>query len=170
MFNNIQWIGYHFTFSLLKTMEVSVYNAEKFQRNKWRYVIFATIFAGIFILSIFNQNYVGAILIFFLLGGYFYYSAVHAQVITMRQEINSLKIGNAIYPRSTFVGYVLEMDAKTQILKNIVFISSKGHTIYTFHDTPEHIRNFVLELDNYLPMMETYDQTNVERMIRRMKL
>jgi hypothetical protein len=151
-------------------MEVSVYNSEKFQRNKWRYVIFATVFAGIFILSIFNQNYVGAILIFFLLGWYFYYSAVHAQVITMRLEINSLKIGNNVYPWSTFVGYVLEMDAKTQILKNIVFVSPRWHTIYTFHDEPGHIRDFILDLDKYLPMMESYDQTNVEKMIRRMKL
>jgi hypothetical protein len=62
------------------------------------------------------------------------------------------------------------MDAKTQILKNIVFVSAKWHTIYTFHDTPERIRDFILDLDKYLPMMETYDQTNVERMIRRMKL
>lgn len=151
-------------------MEVLVYNAEKFQRNKWRYVIFVTVFAGIFLLSIFNQNYVGAILIFFLLGGYFYYSAVHTRVVPLRIAENSLTVGATVYPRSSFTGYILEIEAKTQLLKNIVFISNKWHAIYTFADTPEHIRDFILTLDKYLPLLESYDQTNLEKMIRRMKL
>ncbi len=151
-------------------MEVLAYSAEKFQRGKRRYVIFATIFAGIFLLSIFNGNYVGAILIFFLLGGYFYYSVAHIKVVTLHIEANALRVGTALYPWSSFTWYTLEIETKTQLLKNIVFVSAKNHAVYTFDDEPEHIRDFVLALDKYLPMMESYDQSNLDKMIRRMKL
>ncbi|MEI8091756.1 MAG: hypothetical protein WCG98_06135 [bacterium] len=86
----------------IRTMEIQVYNSEKFDRSKWRYVIFATVFACIFLLSIFKGNYVGAVLLFFLLGGYFYYSAIHIKPIKIIIETNSIKIDNIVHPRSAF--------------------------------------------------------------------
>ena len=151
-------------------MEVLVYNSEKFERNKWRYVIFGTVFAAVFLLTLFNKNYIWAVLLFFLLGGYFYYSSVHTQVTTITVQTDGLKINKSFVGYSTLTGYVLELHRKTELLKNIVFVSAKGHAIYTFHDTPEHIQQFILSLDKFLPMLDSYDQGSFEKLVRRLQL
>lgn len=106
-------------------MEVLVYNSEKFTRAKWRYVVFGTVFAAVFLLTIFNQNYIGAIVLFFLLGGYFYYSSAHAQVITIKAQTDGVKLGKNFVGYSNLIGYALELHNKTELLKNIVFVSAK---------------------------------------------
>jgi uncharacterized membrane protein len=73
-------------------MSILVYNGEKFQRSKIWYLVFAVVFASVFVLSLLNDNVVGGILILFLLGGYFYYSTINNQVITMTIEKTQLVI------------------------------------------------------------------------------
>lgn len=151
-------------------MSVLVYNGEKFQRTKLWYLLFAVIFASVFILSILNNNIVGAVLIFFLLGGYFYYSTINNQVITITLERSQIIIGTKNYPRNSFVWYAVEIHPKTQAIKNIVFLTPKWHMIYTFDDSLEHIRSFLVELEWYLPMLGDYHQTSLEKFSRKMKL
>jgi hypothetical protein len=151
-------------------MEVVVYNSEKFDRSKWRYVIFATFFAAIFLLTIFNQNYIGAVFLFFLLGWYFYYSAIHAQVTTLTVQSDGIKIGKTFVGFSNLAGYVLEIHAKTEDLRNIVLVSAKWHSIYSFNDSLEHIRAFILQLDKFLPLLDSYEQTWFEKIIRKLQL
>ncbi|MFA7298827.1 MAG: hypothetical protein WC010_04245 [Candidatus Absconditabacterales bacterium] len=151
-------------------MSILVYNGEKFQRNKIWYLIFAVIFSSVFLLSILNDNVVGAILIFFLLGGYFYYSTINNQVIKMTTSNNQLLIGTKSYPWNFFTGYVVEIHSKSQEIKNIVFLTTKGHMIYTLDDSLENIRLFLLELDQHLPMLGDYHQTSFEKFSRKMKL
>lgn len=151
-------------------MNVLVYNGEKFKRNKLWYLIFAVIVASVFLLSILNDNIVGGVLIFFLLWWYFYYSTISNQVVKMTIQQTQLIVWNKNYPRSTFTGYVLEIHAKTQEIKNIVFLTAKWHMIYTFDDSIEHISAFVTELDTYLPMLGNYHQTALEKFSRKMKL
>jgi hypothetical protein len=64
----------------------------------------------------------------------------------------------------------LEIYPKTQELKNIVFLTKKGHMIYTFDDTLQHIHVFLEHVDKNLPMLDTYDQGTFEKMSRKMKL
>lgn len=151
-------------------MSILVYNGEKFQRNKLRYLIFAVIFASVFVLSILNNNIVGAVLMFFLLWGYFYYSTINNQVIKMTIDKNQLIVWSKSYPRNTFTWYVVEIYPKTQQVKNIVFLTAKWHMIYTFDDSFEHMRLFLEELDAYLPMLGDFHQTTLEKMSRKMKL
>jgi len=42
--------------------------------------------------------------------------------------------------------------------------------IYSFDDSLEHIRLFLLELDKYLPMLGDFHQTGFEKLSRKMKL
>lgn len=151
-------------------MSVLVYNWEKFQRSKLWYLIFWVVFASVFLLSLLNNNVVGALLIFFLLGGYFYYSTVNNQVIKATIEKTHIVLWNKIYPWTVFTWYVVEVYAKTQEVKNIVFITEKNHLIYTFDDSLEHIRMFLLELDTYLPMLDEYHQSSFEKVSRKIKL
>ena len=151
-------------------MEVAVYNSEKFERGKLWYVIFGTVFAAIFLLSIFNQNYIWAVLLFFLLWGYFYYSSVHTQITTIIVQTDGIKIGKHFVGYSSLTGYALELHRKTELLKNIVFVSPKWHAIYTFSDTPERIRDFILSLDKFLPMLDAYEQWGFEKLVRRLQM
>ena len=123
-----------------------------------------------FLLSILNDNVVGAVLIFFLLWGYFYYSTTNNQVIKATIDSTHVIIGNKSYPRSSFVGYVVEVYAKSQEVKNIVFVTPKSHLIYTFDDSLEHIQSFLLALDGHLPMLEDFHQTSFEKLSRKIKL
>lgn len=107
---------------------------------------------------------------FFLLGGYFYYSSVHAQVTTLTVQTDGIKIGKNFVGYSTLTWYALELHRKTELLKNIVFVSAKWHAIYTFHDTPERIRDFILSLDKFLPMVDSFDQGSFEKIVRRLQL
>lgn len=151
-------------------MSVSIYNGEKFQRNKVRYLIFAVVFASVFLLSILNKNIVWAVLIFFLLGGYFYYSTINNQVVKLTISKSQLIVWSKAYARNLFTGYVIEVHPKTQEIKNIVFVTSKAHMIYSFDDSLEHITSFLSELDAYLPMVSEFHQTSFEKLSRKMKL
>lgn len=83
---------------------------------------------------------------------------------------NQLLIGNKLYLWSSFTGYAIELFPKTQQVKNIVLLMSRTHIIYSFDDSLEHIKMFLLELDNYLPMIGEYHQTFLEKVSRKCKL
>ncbi|HCB51857.1 TPA: hypothetical protein DEP21_04830 [Patescibacteria group bacterium] len=83
---------------------------------------------------------------------------------------NHLLVDKKAFPRNTFIGYVLEIDKKSQKIKNIVFISNKSHNIYTIDDKNENIKNFSIELDNYIPMLGDFDQSFFEKTSRILKL
>ena len=151
-------------------MNVLVYNGEKFQRSKLWYLVFAVIFASVFVLSILNNNIVGAVLIFFLLGWYFYYSTINNQIVKITLDKTQLLIGNKWYLRNLFVWYVVEISPEQQQIKNIVFLTEKSHMIYTFDDSLEHIKLFLVELDEYLPMLSDFHQTSFEKLSRKAKL
>lgn len=151
-------------------MSVLVYNGEKFQRNKVRYSVFAVIFASVFLLSILNNNVVWAVLLFFLLWGYFYYSTINNQVVKMKIDKLQLFVGAKTYSLHALTWYAIEIYPKTQNIKNIVFLTQKGHMIYTFDDSIENIRLFLSELDKYLPMLGDYHQTFLEKFSRKVKL
>lgn len=151
-------------------MDVLVYNWEKFQRTKIRYLIFVVVFASILLLSLLNKNIVWAVLLFFLLWGYFYYSTINNQIVTMTIDKNQLSVGNNSYNFAMFRWYVLEIYPKTQTLKNIVFLTTKWHMIYTFDDSPQHINNFLEEIDKVFLRFDTYNQWTFEKMSRKMKL
>jgi len=151
-------------------MSVLVYNGEKFKRSKIRYLVFAVIVASVFLLSILNNNIVGAVLIFFLLWGYFYYSTINNQVIKMTITDNQLLVWTKSYPWNTFTWYIIEIYPKTQQIKNIVLLTRKWHMIYTFDDTLDHMETFLTQLDGYLPLLGDYSQTAIEKFSRKMKL
>ena len=56
-------------------------------------------------------------------------------------------------------------------INNIVIIDNKNeYRIYTINDSDENLENFVNELNNYIPMLEKYEQTTMDKFIRKLKL
>lgn len=151
-------------------MQIKAYSSEKFERNTWWYIVFSVVFASIFVLSILNKNFVGTVLLFFLLGAYFYYSATGSQPVTMTIDKNSLLVWDRVFPWNTITWYAIEVDPKTQLVRNLVFITKNSHSIHTLDDGKEEVRNFILALDEYIPMLGNYNQGFLEKMGRRFKL
>lgn len=151
-------------------MKVLLYNSEKFERGPWWYVAFSTVVVAVLVLSLFNDNVVWAVLLFFLLGWYFYYSIASNQNIDAQITEKSLILGTKEYNRNSMTWYVLEIDRKTQKIKNIVFLFPRMHSIHTFHDTKDVIKQFILTLNEHLPMMGEYEQSFFQKLARKMML
>lgn len=83
---------------------------------------------------------------------------------------SGLQVSNKIFPRSSVAGFVLEFDTKAEKIKNIVIISGDTHTIHTIHDSDENLKSFINTLSNYKPLLEKYDQTTREKILRRLKV
>lgn len=154
-------------------MQLKVYNAEKFERTKIRYVIFSCVFVLIIIASIFYKNIVWIILMFFLVWAYIYYGLINIYEISISISENGLVL-DKIIPRSQISGYCLELELdknkNIKRIKNIVFIYPKWHSIHTISDTEDNLSSFVNELNQYTQMLETYPQTSREKFMRKIKL
>jgi hypothetical protein len=52
-----------------------------------------------------------------------------------------------------------------------VIIDNKNNPkIYTIKDSDENLEDFINELNNYIPMLEKFDQSGLDRFLRRLKL
>jgi len=151
-------------------MELKVYSNEKYDRSNLRYVLFGLITAGILTGSIVYQNRAGAILLFFLLGWYFYFSVKNSAPTKMKIMEPWLQIGQKIFPRSSLQWFALEFDPKAEKVLNIVIVGNDTHTIHSIHDDTQALKDFVNQLSSYKPMLEQYKQTSREKILRKLKV
>lgn len=151
-------------------MNLKVYNGEKFERNKLRYIIFSSVFIVSIVLSLINQNIVWAIVLFFILGAYFYYSILSNKIISIQSENDYLVIHQKSYPRSDFTSHTIEVDKNSKKIKNIIFITTKWYIIYSICDSDENVKNFSQNIDQHLPLVVGFNQSILEKIIRLLKL
>ncbi len=151
-------------------MDLKVYNWEKFERTARRYIGFSVVFISCIVLSLLNQNIVGALVLFFILGAYFYYSTLSNQTIKIHIDSSYIIIDKKSHPWSDFTSYTLEIEKKSNNIKNIVLIYPKWYTIYTIKDKEDTIKEFSKELDQYIPLVSEYNQSLLEKIIRLLKL
>jgi len=151
-------------------MTLRVYNGEKFERNRRWYVLFALVLITIIWLSLWKQNVIGVVVLFFILWAYFYYSIVSNQIISLKIEKNHLIINNKIYLRWSFRAYSIEIEKKNQQIRNIVLITEKWYMIYTIHDKNDRIKEFLIEINDHLPLVSEYNQSSLEKLARILKL
>ncbi len=84
---------------------------------------------------------------------------------------NALQIWRIALPRNDLSGFVLEYHTKKEKIHNIVIIDkNKRSEIYTIRDTEKNLENFVNELNEYIPMLDNYEQTTMDKFIRKLKL
>jgi len=151
-------------------MTLHIYNWEKFERNKRWYVFFALILIVIIWLSLWKQNIIWVIVLFFILWAYFYYSIISNQIVSIKIEKDHIAINNKIYTISSFRAYSIEIEKKTQQIRNLVLITERWHVIYTIHDKKENIQDFFVELNSYLPLTWDFKQSSLEKFARILKL
>jgi len=152
-------------------MELKVYNWEYFERWKKWYLIFALIILVVAILSILSNNVVWWIFVLMITWWYLYYTTKINNITTMIIGKNSLQISKTAYPREILKWFVLEYHTQKKKIHNIVIIDSKNeYKIYTIKDTAKNVEWFVNKLNENIPMLEKYEQTNFDKFIRKIKL
>jgi hypothetical protein len=151
-------------------MTLRAYNWEHFERSKRWYVFFALLLIIVIGLSLWKKNIIGVVVLFIILGAYFYYSILSQKVISLTIKKDHLLIDNKIYLWSIFSAYSLELDKKTQKIRNLVLIGGKWYLIYTIHDTNEHSKAFLTEISEYLPLVSDFEQSKLEKITRILKL
>jgi hypothetical protein len=152
-------------------MELKVYNWENFERNKKWFLIFAFVILLVVVLSILSNNIIWWIFVLIVAWGYiFYITKVNdtTKIITWEQ---ALQIWKLVYPYKSLKWFVLEYHTEKKKIHNIVIIDNKNdYKIYTIKDTEKNLKNFIEELSWYIPMLETYEQTTMDKFIRKLKL
>ncbi len=152
-------------------MELKVYNWEHFERDRTRYIVFLMIVLLVIILSILSNNIVWWIFVLLISGWYIFYLTKVDDTISMVIWTNSLQIDNIAFSWSSLKWFVLEYHLQKEKIYNIVIIDDKNNAkIFTLNDTNENIQNFVEELNNYIPMLEKYDQWTLDKFLRKIKL
>ena len=152
-------------------MELKVYDGEKFDRSKTWFIIFAFVILLVVILSVLSKNIVWWIIVLVVAGGYIYYitkTNETTKIITWKQ---ALQIWKAVFPYDSLSWFVLEYHTEKKKIHNIVIIDNKKvYRIYTIKDTAKNLENFVNDLNWYIPMLDNYEQTTMDKFIRRLKL
>ena len=149
-------------------MEIKVYNWEHVERDKTRYIVFVLIVLLVIILSVLSNNIVWWVFILLISWWYIFYLTKVDDTISMIIWKNSLQIDNIAFPRNTLKWFVLEYHLQKEKIYNIVIIDDKNNAkIFTLNDVEENVQNFVEELNNYIPMLDNYDQWTLDKFLRK---
>ena len=152
-------------------MELKVYDWEIFDRSKIWFLLFALFILVIVVFSILSSNIIGWVLVLVVAWAYVYYITKTSDTIKITIWEKALQIWNVIFQYKDLSWFVLEYHTQKQKIYNIVIIDNKNeYRIYTINDSDENLENFVNELNNYIPMLEKYEQTTMDKFIRKLKL
>lgn len=152
-------------------MELKVYDWEKFDRSKTRYLIFAFVILLVVVLSILSNNITWWIFVFIVAGGYIYYITKASDTTKMVTWKQALQIWKTVYPYEKLNWFVLEYHTEKKKIHNIVIIDDKKFPrIYTINDTDKNLQNFVNDLNWYIPMLDNYEQSTLDKFVRKLKL
>jgi len=151
-------------------MELTVYNWEIFERSPFRYVRFSIVFIVIIIISIIYKNAPWVIILLFFMWWYFYYSSTSNKKTSIKITESWLLILDKIHPWANLNWYILEVNRHNWEIKNIVFLSTKTHRIYTISDSLDNLKIFIENLEQYIKMLPWYEQTFLEKMMRKFQI
>lgn len=152
-------------------MELKVYNWEYFERGKTWYIVFALVILGVIVISILSNNVLGGVLVLLFAWWYIYLLTKIKDTTTMIIWKTSLQVWKTPFLRSTLKWFVLEYHTQKEKIHNIVIIDNKNTAkIFTINDTEKNLKNFVNELSNYIQIMDNYDQTKLDKFMRKIKL
>ncbi len=150
-----------------------VTKGELHERSTLRYTIMALIVIGVIILSLVTRNRTGVILLVFLTGGYLFYSTFATERLQLSTDTQGIQLGDHRFLRDEFVGYVIEVDKNTELMRNLVLVRHNGHDIHTVpfsENDMETVKETLLAIDEHLPLLEGFAQTPVEIMMRKFKI
>jgi len=152
-------------------MELKVYDGEYFERNKTWYIVFAFIILLVVVLSVLSSNIIWWVFVLIVAGGYIYFLTKTNDTIKMIIWEKWLQIGKVVFLWNNLSGFVLEYHTEKKKIHNIVIIDDKNiPRIYTIKDTQKNLEGFVKELSEHVSMLDKYEQSTMDKFIRKLKL
>lgn len=152
-------------------MELKVYNWEKFDRSKTWFLVFSLVILLVVVLSILSNNIIWWVIVFAVAWGNLFYITKVNDIIKMIIWKEALQVWKQAFPYKNLSWFVLEYHTEKKKIHNIVIIDDKKTPrIYTIKDTEENLKSFVNELNWHIPMLENYEQTTMDKFIRKLKL
>ena len=152
-------------------MELKVYNGEHFERGKVWYLIFVLVILLVVVLSILSNNIIWWVFVLLVAGWYLFYLTKVNDTITLITWKNALQIEKAAFPYETLSGFVLEYHTEKKKIQNIVILDDKKiPRIFTIKDSEKNLKEFVDDLNGYIPMLESYHQSTFDKFMRKIKL
>ena len=152
-------------------MELKVYDGEKFERSKTRFLIFALFILLIVVLSVLSKNIVWWIIVLVVAGSYIFYITKTNDTTKMITWKQALQIWKQVFPYEKLNWFVLEYHTEKKKIHNIVLLDDKKiPRIYTINDTEKNLKEFVDDLNDYIPMLDNYNQSTFDKFIRKIKL
>lgn len=152
-------------------MELKVYDWEKFERNKTWYIVFAFVILLVVFSSILIKNILWWVLVLLIAWAYIFYITKENDTIKIITWKKALQVWKMVYPYDNLNWFVLEYHLEKKKIHNIVIIDNKKeYKIYTIKDTEKNLENFVNDLNWYIPMLDNYEQTIMDRFVRKLKL
>ena len=157
-------------------ISLKFYNWEVFERSIWWYIGFAIVIIAILGLSLFYKSWdgvnwlIGAIILLMIVWGYLFFLAKANTETKMILKPEGLAIGERLISYSQLKGFVIEMEKSSWKLKNIVLVYEKNVEIFTLKDTKKQQELFFSELSKVVPFLENYEQGNLDRFMRKLKL
>ena len=152
-------------------MELKVYNGERFERGKLWYLIFALVILLVAVVSILSNNISWWVFVLLVAGAYIFYLTKVNDTVTMVTWKKALQIAKAVFPWETLSGFVLEYHTEKKKIHNIVIIDDKKiPRIYTINDSEKNLKEFVDDLNKYIPMLDNYNQSTFDKIMRKIKL
>ena len=152
-------------------MELKVYDWEKFDRGVTWFLVFAFVILLVVVFSVLSNNIPWWVLVFLVAWGYIFYITKTndtTKLITWKQ---ALQVWKTVYSYDNLDGFVLEYHTEKKKIHNIVILDeNKYPKIYTINDTEKNLENFVNELNDYIPILEGYEQGFFDKFIRKIKL
>lgn len=164
-----------FNFSILFLisilMELKVYNGEYFERWITWYIIFVLIILIVIVFSILASNYIWWILVLFISWWYFFFQTKTNNKVKLKIWDKALQIWKTPFLRDNLKWFVLEYDKEKSKINNIILLKSDNTSwIYTIADSVGNLENFVNELNEYIPLVDNFNQSLIDRVIRKIKL
>lgn len=152
-------------------MELKVYNGEHFERGRVWYLVFALVILVVVILSILSNNIIWWVFVFLVAGWYLFYLTKVNDTVKLIVWKNALQIEKIAIPWENLSGFVLEYHTELKKIHNIVILDEKKMPrIYTINDSEKNLKNFVKDLNNYIPLLDSYNQSNFDKFVRKIKL
>ena len=152
-------------------MELKVYNGEYFERWKVWYLFFALLILLVVIPSVLSNNIFWSIIVLFFAGGYIFYLTKVDDPITMITWKKALQIWKVVFPWETLSWFVLEYHTEKKKIHNIVIIDDKKvPRIYTICDNEKNLKEFVDDLNSHIPLLDNYNQSTLDKFMRKIKL
>lgn len=155
---------------------LKVYNGELFERGKRWYIGFVAIIFSVLGLSLFYKtgqeihNIIGGVMMLMIVGGYLFLQSKIWTEIQLTLKPEGIYAGERLIPLSLIKGFVVEMEKKSWKLKNIVLVLERGVEIFTLNDTTEQQQLFFSELSKFVPFLDTYEQSWIDKLMRKIKL